>query len=153
MKAIARPFSMTAFAAALTAAAFAAAPGAAQGAQSGCAGVAADPAVAGPPQFSPAMTAQLAAAHPFPDFCSIPPMPTNVPTAQTYKTAVVQTRVAGARLVRRTGPPTWSLQGTAGFAEAGRREAAPPPPMTPAPDTQAFIDEMRARATPPPKPH
>jgi len=99
------------------------------------------------------MTAELAAPHPYPSFCSIPATPTNIRSAQSFKAAVVTTRLSGARLVSRTAPGTWTLADTAAFAQAAANEAAPPPPMGSAPDTSAFIAQSRARATPPPKPH
>ncbi|MBS0409236.1 MAG: hypothetical protein JSR86_04925 [Proteobacteria bacterium] len=97
-----------------------------------------------------------AAQHPkgFPSFCSIPAIPTDVRDAGAWKTAVVDTRVAGARLQRQTDPSTWTLDGTDAFAADARREAAAPPPMTPASegDAEAFTQQLKARATPPPRP-
>jgi len=91
----------------------------------------------------------------YPGFCSIPPAPKNVRDATAFRAAVVDTRLEGARLVRRTAPDTFTLNGTDDFLNQARRDATPPPPLTTPsrPDTEAFVREMRARATPPPKPH
>ena len=91
----------------------------------------------------------------YPNFCAIPPTPTNIPSAQTFKAEVVDTRQTGAHLVSETAPDTWSLTGTEDFEAGAIREAAPPPPMT-APgdaDTESFVAKSKARATPPHKPH
>lgn len=91
----------------------------------------------------------------YPNFCAIPPTPTNIPSAQTFKTEVVDTRLAGARLESESAPETWSLTGTEDFESGAIRQAAPPPPMT-APgdaDTEAFVAKSKAKATPPHKPH
>jgi len=90
----------------------------------------------------------------FPTFCAIPPAPKNTPSAKAFKSAVVSERLAGAVLVRDTGPETWTLGGTTDFLANARREAEPPPPMTPLGerDTAAFVAKAKARAAPPPKP-
>ena len=90
----------------------------------------------------------------FPDFCDIPAKPTNVPTAQAFKTEVVRTRVAGAVIVSQSAPDTFTLSDTVGFADRAKEVAAPPPPMS-APseaDTEAFVNQAKAKATPPHKP-
>jgi hypothetical protein len=90
----------------------------------------------------------------YPTFCSIPLRPTDGRTPAEYKSSVVDIRMAGVWLVGRTGPETFSLFGGQAFADQARREAAPPPPMSApdAPSTKAFIEESRARATPPSRP-
>jgi hypothetical protein len=91
----------------------------------------------------------------YPTFCSIPLRPRGERTPEAFKAAVVDTRMAGAWLVRRTAPETFSLSGGEAFADEARRQAEPPPPMTSPGDvsTDAFIEESRARATPPSRPH
>ncbi|MGI8839400.1 MAG: hypothetical protein ACR2F8_01215 [Caulobacteraceae bacterium] len=87
----------------------------------------------------------------YPTFCSIPPAPVGVRAAAAFKSAVMDTRIAGARLVSQTAPSTFSLEGTEAYAAAGRAEARPPPPMT-ASDAAAaedFAKAARARAMPP----
>jgi len=100
------------------------------------------------------ISAQAATKPTFPTFCSIPAALKNVRTAAAFKAAVVQTRLAGAGLVRRTAPDTFTLGGTREFQARAEQEAAAPAPMpTPGgPDTQSFIEAARARAAPPERP-
>jgi hypothetical protein len=91
---------------------------------------------------------------PYPDFCDIPPKPTDIRPVEAFKTQVVRTRVAGAVVVRQTAPETFTLSDTEAFAESAKHEAAPPPPEA-APmeaDTEAFVKQSKAKATPPRKP-
>jgi len=114
------------------------------------AALAASCAPAAPPPDEFAAPSTLA----YPNFCDIPPKPTDVRPAAAFKTQVVRTRMAGAMVVRQTAPDTFTLSGTEGFAESAKREAAPPPPET-APmegDTEAFVNQSKAKATPPRKP-
>lgn len=107
------------------------------------------PAAAAPDPF--AASSNLA----YPNFCDIPPKPSDVRPVAAFKTQVVGTRVAGAVVVRQTAPETFTLSGTEGFAESAKSEAAPPPPQT-APidaDTEAFVKQSKAKATPPRKHH
>jgi hypothetical protein len=85
----------------------------------------------------------------YPSFCEIPPAPTGQRTAQTYKMLVVETRLAGARLVAHTAPDTFVLGDTDSFAAGARAAATPPPPLSPAGDTDAFLKSARTRALPP----
>ncbi len=97
----------------------------------------------------------LPATPAYPSFCSIPPAPTKVRTADDFKVAVVKTRQAGAYTVAKTAPDTFHLEGdTATFEARAKRRAAPPPPITPPDeaDTEAFIKAAKARATPPSPP-
>jgi len=91
----------------------------------------------------------------YPSFCSIPPTPKNVRPVAAFKAAVVRTRVAGAVVLRQSGPETFSLSGTEAFAEGAKHEAAPPPVMTEpqAPGTEAFAAASRAKAAPPKRHH
>jgi hypothetical protein len=113
---------------------------------------------AAPSPASPALPADLVAqathANAYPSFCSIPPTPRDVRDAGAFKSAVVDTRLAGVRLQRQGAENTFSLSGTDDFAASAASQAAPPPPMTTPQDadTDAFIKEMRAKATPPPRP-
>lgn len=109
---------------------------------------------AAPPPMPADMVAEAAKPHPYPTFCSIPPVPHDVRSAMAWKAAVVDTRVAGARLKQESGPSTFSLDATSDFAGDARSEAAPPPPMTSPDDTtEAFVKGAKSRATPPPRPH
>jgi hypothetical protein len=107
-------------------------------------------------EVSPAeLSAQAHDVHIYPTFCSIPPTPTGVRNAAAFKSAVVDTRVAGVRLVDQTAPSTFSLEDTDRFAAEARAEAAPPPPMTTPeePGSQDFVDTGRKLVTPPSRPH
>lgn len=88
---------------------------------------------------------------PYPDFCSIPPVPSDVRPAAAFKAAVVRTRLAGAVVTRQSGPETFSLGGTEAFAEEAKRQATPPAAMTKpeAVGTEAFAAAARAKAAPP----
>ncbi len=91
----------------------------------------------------------------FPSFCDIPPAPKSVPSAVAFKSEVVGVRVAGRDLDQQSGPDTWSLSETEGFAGTARRDVEPPPPMSPSnpSSTEAFAKESQSLATPPPRPH
>ncbi len=95
-------------------------------------------------------SAASAAASGYPSFCAIPPTPTGVRSPPAFKAAVVQVRLAGRDLGRRTAPATWSLYDTDAFAEQARAEAAPPPPI-PGDDIEAaaFAAAARAAVKPP----
>jgi hypothetical protein len=103
---------------------------------------------------APPLPADLlaAAAEPgaYPSFCSIPPTPVGVRDAAAFRSAVLDTRVAGVRLLRQTAPSTFTLEGTDAYALIGRAEAAPPRPMTAPGEAAAdFANAARHRATPP----
>ncbi len=94
----------------------------------------------------------------YPRFCDIPRTPTDVRDPKAFKSAVVDLRRAGRRVVRATGPGTFGLPlGEAdAFSRAARAEAAPPPEVSAAPseDSEATAAELRRLATPPPpRPH
>ena len=86
-----------------------------------------------------------------PNFCQIPPRPTDVRKAGAFKQAVVAIRLSGVHLVAQTAPGTFSLEDTDGFASDARALATPPAPMTPldGQQTPAFTDQARALARPP----
>ena len=112
--------------------------------------------MAAPCAPAPAASDEFAASPTlaFPNFCDIPPKPLDVPTAQTFRTAVVRTRMMGAAVVSLSAPDTFTLSDTAGFVGGARQEATPPPPMT-APseaDTEAFVSKSKAKAMPPHRP-
>lgn len=90
----------------------------------------------------------------YPSFCDIPAAPTDARGASGFKTVVVDTRLAGAGLVRETTPAHFSLDQSDAFEAAARRQVMAPPPMTPpgGADTAAFVKAARARARPPSRP-
>lgn len=108
---------------------------------------------AAPPSLPAGMTAQLATPRAYPSFCSIPPVPKDVRDASAFKNAVVDTRLAGVRLVRDTSPAAWSVDETDAFALTARGQAEPPPAITSPDETEAFVQAMRAKAAPPSRPH
>lgn len=88
----------------------------------------------------------------FPDFNEIPPVPNDVRPRAMYgqqAQALVQQR---EDLEAATAPNTWTLTGTEGFAETGRRDAGPERGPIENTNTEAFARELRQRATPPPPP-
>jgi len=91
----------------------------------------------------------------YPSFCGIPRVPTDLRGPTAYKAAVVDTRQAGRRLVRDTGPATFGLplDEADAFSRAAQAEAAPPPEVSALPpeDSAAIAAELRKRATPPPR--
>ncbi len=104
--------------------------------------------------LAPDIVAASHQPHGFPNFCSIPKMPTDIRGVAEWKAAVLDIRRSGANLQQQTAPDTWTLNGsTEGFANDSRRQAAAPPPMNPDQDTDAFARQLKDRATPPPRPH
>ena len=91
----------------------------------------------------------------YPTFCDIPRTPTDIRNPAAYKAVVVDTRQAGRRVVRATGPETFGLPlGEAdAFSRGARAEAAPPPELSAMPpeESAAIAAELRKRATPPPR--
>ena len=113
-------------------------------------------AVAGLTLIAPGAWAAASCGAPagYPSFCAIPQIPKDIPTAEAYKTAVVDTRLSGRSLEQNTDPSRFSLSGTEDFAEDARARAIPPPSVDgpAAMDTEAFLRDARARVTPPPRP-
>jgi hypothetical protein len=106
---------------------------------------------AAPPAPMPAdLVAKADAANAYPSFCDIPQAPKDVRSVAEFRKVVVQTRLAGARLVAATAPSTFSLAGTESFAAEARAQAAPPPSAdSGASPTDDFLRDARARALPP----
>ncbi len=94
------------------------------------------------------------AALAWPDFCAIPPIPGDTPTAAAIRARVLAVHMAGAEVERLSTPETFTLSGTGAFEAHALAHVRPPPPMIPPgqADTAAFAEEARKRATPPPKP-
>jgi hypothetical protein len=88
----------------------------------------------------------------YPTFSEIPPKPTDVRPVRMFGQAAKDIEVAGAKLERETAPETWTLSNTEGFAAGARTAAGPELPPAEQRDTEAFANELRARATPPPPP-
>jgi hypothetical protein len=91
-----------------------------------------------------------------PTFCSIPPTPTNIRTADAYKSEVVDVRRAGLRLTSRLAQEHYSLPigDTESFADRARTEATPPSSEAAmsSEDTKAFEEDALRRVHRPEKP-
>jgi hypothetical protein len=89
----------------------------------------------------------------YPSFSEIPPVPKDLRPAKMYGQAAGDLQRAGDQLVQATAPSTWTLTGdTEAFAGGARDQAGPPlAPADPA-ATEAYVKELRKRATPPPPP-
>ncbi len=88
----------------------------------------------------------------YPSFSEIPAKPTDVRPLRMFGQAAEEVELARARLERETAPETWTLSNTEGFAASARTAAGPELPPADPRDTEAFADELRNRATPPPPP-
>lgn len=88
----------------------------------------------------------------YPSFAEIPAVPTDVRPLAMWGRDARAAQQARAELERATAPETWSLSNTEGFAATARRQAGPEiQPASPA-NTDAYANELRRRATPPPPP-
>lgn len=87
-------------------------------------------------------------------FSDIPTIPTDVPTADQVRAAVVRQQTAGQAVTRATAPETWELANTEAYASKARRDATPPaldvPTEADRAATEAFAREARGRASAPP---
>ncbi|HEY2708574.1 MAG TPA: hypothetical protein VGI95_11030 [Caulobacteraceae bacterium] len=92
---------------------------------------------------------------PLPTFASIPPAPKDLRPFAAWRSAIHDTKVAGAQVYAEGAATPWTLGDTEGWAAHERALAAAPAPMTSPSegDTEAFVKAMRARATPPPRAH
>ena len=104
-----------------------------------------------------ALVATAAAAQPpwsgagYPTFASVPAAPKDVRPVAAWRTAVVETRITGARLTRAAAKEPWTLDDTVGWAARERNEARPPAQITQPsePDVDAMVKAMKARASQP----
>ena len=97
-----------------------------------------------------AKTAALAGAYP--TFNAIPDVPKDIRPMPQFGQAARQTEMAVADIERATAPDTWTLKETDRFAGGALAAAGPDlPPVDPA-ASDAFAQELRKRATPPPPP-
>ena len=98
-----------------------------------------------------AAAAAPALAAGYPSLAEVPPLPKDVRTDGAWRSAVVETRVTGARLARAAAKEPWTLGDTVGWAARERNEASPPPPITTpsGADTDALVKAMQARASGP----
>ena len=87
-------------------------------------------------------------------FSEIPPIPTDIPSADQVRAAVAQQQAAGEALTRATAPSTWELNNTEAYAANARRDVTPPafeaPTEADRANTEAFARAARGRASAPP---
>ena len=112
-----------------------------------------------PPADRPAINAAIAAeaervSHapgPYPRFCDIPPIPTDVRPPLAWAASIQEVNAAGAQTSAEAAVTYAPDQPTESFVEEAVRDGAAPPAM-PIPSTEAFVRDARGRATPPPRP-
>lgn len=88
----------------------------------------------------------------YPTFADIPPKPIETRPLKEFGQAARELEAARLKLEAATAPSTWTLEDTEAFAERARAAAGPELEPATAPNTEAFADELRRRATPPPPP-
>ncbi len=124
----------------------------------GLVGCASNPLATAPLDPNSPVAGQVAAlAHqngPYPTFAAMPQMPTDQRPVKAWGRSAEQIAAAGRALERETADSTWTLTGTESFAASARRMAGPAPtgPESTTAATEAYANELRKRATPPPPP-
>ncbi len=98
------------------------------------------------------VTAAAAQPQPFPTWADIPKRPGDLRDADGWRLAVNDIKATGGATRAEAAAFLARAQDTDAFVEEARREATPPPAVTTPSDTEAFLRDMRARATPPPRP-
>ncbi|RAK52050.1 hypothetical protein [Phenylobacterium deserti] len=89
---------------------------------------------------------------PYPKFTDIPKVPTDVRPLRQYGQAADELERARSQIEQATAPQTWTLENTEGFASQARRAAGPELAAPNQADSEAYANELRRRATPPPPP-
>jgi hypothetical protein len=89
---------------------------------------------------------------PYPTFAGIPPAPKDVRPHKQYGQAAAQVEQAKADVVSATADGAWTLNNSETFAEEARTAAGPELAPAAQADTEAFANDLRKRATPPPPP-
>ena len=91
---------------------------------------------------------------PFPTFADIPPKPTDERPVAAWGKEARQLQTAASALERQTAPNTWTLNGTERFQARALAEAGPANESAASSTaaTEAFAQQLRERATPPPSP-
>lgn len=89
----------------------------------------------------------------YPSFSEIPATPTDVRPLPMWGAAAGDLKSVKAELERATAPETWTLTGdTEAFAARAIAQVGPELPPTDPGATEAYANELRKRATPPPPP-
>lgn len=121
-----------------------------------------DETLAVPPidQKSPAAAAVanvLNAPGEYPTFASIPDAPTDLRTAEDYRADVQGQNETAAALAAAVAPSTWTLSETDAFAAQAMADAkvgtVTAPTDAEVADSEAYARALRAKASPPPRPH
>lgn len=99
-----------------------------------------------------AVTDGARADRAYPEFCDIPPKPDDVRPPREWARAVAAVEQERADLFAATAPSTWTLDGTDAFAARAQAAVKPPPIAGESGNTEAFAQDLRDRATPPPPP-
>lgn len=103
-----------------------------------------------------AIQAQAAERGAWPTFEGIPEVPTDLRGDEAWRMTVGEVEGDRLALLNATAPSTWSLTDTAGFAARMRDlidfDPGDVPSAGQAAATEAWAAQMRARATPPPRP-
>jgi hypothetical protein len=87
---------------------------------------------------------------PYPTFIGFPKKPEGVKPPPQYGLAAGKVEADAATVIAASADSTWTLGGTEAFAAQTRADAGPAlPPVVPG-DTEAFANDQKARATPPP---
>jgi hypothetical protein len=93
----------------------------------------------------------------YPTFASIPEPPADVRTAAQWKADVEGQKQTAAALAAAVGPSTWTLSESEAFATMARAEAQvgviKPPTDAEMAESAAYAKALRAKASPPPRPH
>jgi hypothetical protein len=111
-------------------------------------------------QKSPAAAAVadiLKAPGDYPTFASIPEPPTDLKSAEQYKADVTGQQQTADALIAATAPSTWTLSETDAFAAQAMAEAkvetVTAPTDAEVASSEAYARALRAKASPPPRPH
>ena len=103
-----------------------------------------------------AIQAQADQRGAWPTFAGIPEIPTDLRTDEGWRTTVGEVEGDRLALLNATAPSTWTLTDTAGFAARMQDlidfDPGDVPSAGQAAATEAWAAQMRARATPPPRP-
>ncbi|OXE36940.1 MAG: hypothetical protein CGW95_04585 [Phenylobacterium zucineum] len=111
-------------------------------------------AVASGKTMVPEITAISRAARPFPTFGDIPLPPTDLRPDAAWGVRARTTEADRLAVETATADNTWTLSGTEAFAAQAVREAGPIPAsvISTTATTEAYVRELRRRATPPSPP-
>ncbi len=104
--------------------------------------------------LAPEVAAISRAGRAYPEFADIPPLPTNLRPIKAWGIAARDSESARLALEQATAENTWTLSGTEAFAAKAIRDAGPVRASLASTTlaTEAYVRDLRRRATPPPPP-